>query len=126
MGSRREPLVSSVRPNALLWLGRPERGERLHAETCFFTTFAESPLLAIFCDFAQTVDNVEWICGGFEALIVSGCVGRKANTSQTHRAICHRSSVMGGRGIGGLVIFIGILLLINLLSFVFGWGIIVW
>jgi len=33
---------------------------------------------------------------------------------------------MGGRGIGGLVIFIGILLLINLLSFVFGWGIIVW
>jgi hypothetical protein len=33
---------------------------------------------------------------------------------------------MGGRGVGGLVIFIGILLLINLLSWIFGWGIIVW
>ena len=29
---------------------------------------------------------------------------------------------MAGRGIGGLVIFIAILLIVNFLSYVFGWG----
>ena len=35
-------------------------------------------------------------------------------------------SERGGGGIAGIVLFIGALLIINLLSYVFHWGFIVW